>query len=93
MVYGTVFAFILVGSIVSIKWDVTSSTMHVVKVEHGTAHTHTDDTTMIKNNGTTAYKEVPGANAANGALFVDSADHLLKFKDHTGTVKTVSLTT
>jgi len=92
MVYGTVYAFILVGSIVSLKWDAPSNTMHVVKVEHGTAHTHTQDTAMLKNNGSTAYKEIPEANAANGALFVDSADHILKFKDHTGTVKAVNLT-
>jgi len=92
MAYGTVLAFIQFGSIVTVQWDAASEEMHVIKVEHGTAHEHTDDTAMIKDNGTTPYKEILAASAANGAIFVDSADHVLKFKDHTGTVKTVSLT-
>jgi len=93
MAYGTVLAFIQFGSIVTVKWDATAEVMHVIKVEHGTAHIHTDDTAMIKDNGSTPYKEVAGSSAADGAVFVDSADHLLKFKDHTGTIKTISLTT
>jgi len=92
MAYGTVLAFITFGSIVTVQWDASAEVMHVIKVEHGTAHHHTDDTAMIKDNGSTPYKEVTEASAANGALFVDSADHALKFKDHTGAVKTVKLT-
>jgi len=91
MAYGTVLAFVQFGSIVTVQWDAAAEVMHVIKVEHGTAHVHTDNTAMIKDNGSTPYKEVAVADAANGALFVDIADHLLKFKDHAGVVKTITM--
>jgi len=91
MAYGTVLAFIMMGSIVTVQWDATAEVMNVIKVEHGTAHQHTDNTAMLKDNGSTPYKEVAEDDAANGALFVDVADHLLKFKDHAGVVKTITM--